>query len=236
MWRGSVVVAQRTDGVAVAGKKHSFPLGGVYHSFGDLSAKTFGEFTNHLTIPDVVSMETNDINAELTRLGVVTKGKNMATKQELLHQAYIKDLPSRIAKEYMQYKNCIYDVLKKSSTGVTFPCTRYKINVPKFENKWTNYKACGKVCKDNNLDPKISMDHCPGTMFISIVNGIVGVPFSPPNWHLCGAMEFIQNKELGAVDHCHSFEMISPTVQFEKVYTQENRQVLIDFLSSKTTI
>ena len=52
----------------------------------------------------MVSMETNDINAELTRLGVVTKGKNKATKQELLHQAYIKDLPSRIAKEYKQYR------------------------------------------------------------------------------------------------------------------------------------
>ena len=110
------------------------------------------------------------------------------------------------------------------------------MNVPNFKNKWTNYKACVKVCKDNNLDPKISMDHCPGTMSISIVNGIVGFPFSPPKWHLCGAMEFIQNKELGAADHRHSIEMISPTVQFEKVYTQENRQVLIDFLSSKTTI
>jgi hypothetical protein len=49
-------------------------------------------------------------------------------------------------------------------------------------------------------------------------------------------MEFIQNKQLGAADHCHSFEMISPTVQFEKVYTQESCQVLIDFLSAKTTI
>ena len=80
------------------------------------------------------------------------------------------------------------------------------------------------------------MDHCPGTMAISIVNGIIGVPFSPPKWHLCGAMEFIQNKELGAANHHHSFEMISPTVQFDKVYTQENHQVLIDFLSAKTTI
>ena len=119
-----VVVAQRTDGVAIAGMKHSFPLGGVCHSFGDLSVETSGEFTNSLMIPDVVSMETNDINAELTRLGVVTKGnKNKATKQELLHQAYIKELPIRIAKAYKQYKNCVYDVLKKSSTGVTFRCT-----------------------------------------------------------------------------------------------------------------
>ena len=80
------------------------------------------------------------------------------------------------------------------------------------------------------------MDHCPGTMSISIVNGIVGVPFFPPKWHLCGAMKFIQNKQLGAADHRCSLEMISPTVQFEKVYTQESRQVLIDFLSAKTTI
>ena len=182
-------------------------------------------------------METNDINAGLTRLGVVTKGnKNKATKQELLRQAYIKELPIRIAKEYKQYKNCVYDVLKKSSTGVTFCCTRYKMNVPNLDNKWTNYKACGKICKDNNLNPKISMDHCPGTMSISIVNGIVGVPLFPPKWHLCGAMKFIQNKQLGAANHRHSLEMISPTVQFEKVYTQESRQVLIDFLSAKTTI
>ena len=40
--KGVIVVAQRTDGVAIAGKKHSFPLGGVCHSFGYLSAKTFG--------------------------------------------------------------------------------------------------------------------------------------------------------------------------------------------------
>ena len=89
--KGAIVIAQRTDGVVIAGKKHSLPLGGVCYSFGDLSAVTFGEFTNHLTIPDVVSMGVNDINAELTRLGVVTKGKNKATKQELLRQAYIKD-------------------------------------------------------------------------------------------------------------------------------------------------
>ncbi len=217
--------------------KHSFPLGSVCHSFGDLSAKTSEEFTNSLTIPDVVSMETNDINAEFTRLGIVTKGyKTKATKQKLLCQAYIKELPIRIAKEYKKYQNCIYDVLKKSSTGVTFRCTRYKMNVPNFGNKWTNYKACGKICKDNNLDPKTSMDHCPGTMTISIVNGIVGFPFFSPKWHLCGAMEFIQNKQLGAADHRHLLEMISPTVQFEKVYTQESPKVLIDFLSANTTI
>ena len=55
------------------------------------------------------------------------------------------------------------------------------MNVPNFDNKWTNYKAYGKICKDNNLDPKTSMDHCPGTMSISIVNGIVGAPFSLPS-------------------------------------------------------
>ena len=82
--KGAIVVAQRTDGVAIAEMKHSSPLGGICHSFYDLSAKTSGEFTNSLTNPDVVSMETNDINSELTRLGVVTKGENKATKQEYL--------------------------------------------------------------------------------------------------------------------------------------------------------
>jgi hypothetical protein len=100
--KGAIVVAQHTDGVAIAGMKHSFPLRGVCHSVVDLSAVTSGQFTNSLMIPDVVSMERNDINAELTRLVVVMKGKNKATKQELICQAYIKDLPTRIAKAYKQ--------------------------------------------------------------------------------------------------------------------------------------
>ncbi len=41
--------------------KHSFPLGGVCHSCGDLFAKTSGEWTNSLTVPDVLSMEMTDI-------------------------------------------------------------------------------------------------------------------------------------------------------------------------------
>jgi hypothetical protein len=59
--KGAIVVAQRTDRVVIAGMKHSFPLGGVCHSFGDLSAKTSGEWTNSLMIPDVLSMEMTDI-------------------------------------------------------------------------------------------------------------------------------------------------------------------------------
>ena len=59
--KGVIVVAQRTDRVAIAGMKHSFPLGGVCHSFGDLSAKTSGEWTNSLTISAVHSMEMTDI-------------------------------------------------------------------------------------------------------------------------------------------------------------------------------
>ena len=54
--KGAIVVAQCMDGVAIAGMKHSFPLRGVCHSFGDLSAETSGEFINFLTIPDVVSI------------------------------------------------------------------------------------------------------------------------------------------------------------------------------------
>jgi hypothetical protein len=59
--KGAIVVAQRTDRVAIAGMKHSFPLGGVCQSFGDLSAKTSGESTNSLTILDVLSMALTDI-------------------------------------------------------------------------------------------------------------------------------------------------------------------------------
>jgi hypothetical protein len=195
--------------VAVAGMKHSFPPVGVCHSLGDLSVETSGEWTNSSKIPDVLSMEIKDISAELARLGVVVKGiKTKANKQEILCQAYINKLPNRIAKEYKQYKNCVYDVLKKSPNGVTLCCTRYKMNVPNFDNKWTNYKACTKICKDNNLDPKISIKHCPGTMSISIVIGIVGVPLSPPRWHLCGAMQFIQNKQLGLPDRHHSLGLL----------------------------
>ena len=80
------------------------------------------------------------------------------------------------------------------------------------------------------------MDHCPGTMSISIVNGIVGVPYFPPKFHLCSAMQFIQNKELGSPDHWHSLEMITPTVAFEKVFTSKSRQVMINFLDTKSTI
>jgi hypothetical protein len=169
------------DGVAVAEMKHSFPPGGICHSFGDLSAKTSGEWPNSFKLPDVLSMETKDISAELAQLGVVARGvKIKANKQETLWQAYINKLPNMIAKAFKQYKNCIYDVLKRFPKGVTFCCSRYKMNVPNFNDKWMNYKDCGKICKDNNVDPKISINHCPGTMSISIVNGFVGVPFPPP--------------------------------------------------------
>jgi hypothetical protein len=182
----------------------------------------------------VLSMEIKDISAELAQLGVVARGiKTKANKQEILRQAYINELPNRIAKAYKQYKNCVYDVLKQPPKGVT-----YKMNVPNFDDKWTNYKACRKICKDNNLDPKISINHCPGpgTMSILIVNGIAGVPSPPSKWHLCGVMQFIQNKQLGAPDHRHLLEMIAHTVAFEKVLTQESRQKLINFLDAKSTI
>ena len=83
--------------------KHSFPPGGVCHSFGNLFAKTSGEWTNSLRIPDVLCMETKDISAELTQPGVVMKEiKTKAKKQEILRQAYINKLPNKIAKEYKQ--------------------------------------------------------------------------------------------------------------------------------------
>jgi hypothetical protein len=101
--KGAIVVAQCMDGMAVAVMKHSFPLGGVCHSFGDLSVKTSGEWTKSLKIPDVFSMETKDISAELTQPGVVMKEiKTKAKKQEILRQAYINKLPNKIAKEYKQ--------------------------------------------------------------------------------------------------------------------------------------
>jgi hypothetical protein len=37
-------------------------------------------------------------------------------------------------------------------------------------------------------------------------------------------MQFIQNKQLGAPDHCHLLEMISPMVAFEKVIYPEEWQ------------
>ena len=121
---GAIVVAQCTDGVAVAGMKHSFPLRGVCHSIRDLPTKTSGEWTNSLKIPSVLSMETKDINAEFARLNVVVKGiKTKANKQEILHQANINKLPNKIAKEYKKYKNCVYDLLKLSPNGVTLCCT-----------------------------------------------------------------------------------------------------------------
>jgi hypothetical protein len=121
---GAIVVAQCTDGVAVAGMKHSFPLNGVCHSICDLPTKTSGEWTNSLKIHSVLSMETKDINAEFARLNVVVKGiKTKANKQEILRQANINKLPNKIAKEYKKYKNCVYDLLKLSPNGVTLCCT-----------------------------------------------------------------------------------------------------------------
>jgi hypothetical protein len=119
-------------------------------------------------------METKDINAELAHLNVVVKGiKTKANKQEILRQqAYINELPNKITKGYKLYKGCVYNLLKKSSNCVTFCCTCYMMNLFNINNKWTNYKACAKICKDNNLDPKTSMDHCLGTMSISIVTDI----------------------------------------------------------------
>ena len=190
---GAIVVAQCMDGVACAGMKHSFPLEGVCHSIGDLSTKTSGEWTYSFKIPDVLAMDTKAINAELKHRNVVVKGnKTKTNKQEILRQAYINKLPNKITAFYKQYKGHVYDLLKKTLNGVTFCCTRYKIKLPNYDNKWTTHKACVKVYNNNT--------HCPGTMSISIVNGIVGVPYFPPKFHLCGAMQSIHNKELGSSD------------------------------------
>ena len=41
--KGAIFVAQRTGGVAGAGRLHSFPPGGFCHCISDLSTKTYGE-------------------------------------------------------------------------------------------------------------------------------------------------------------------------------------------------
>ena len=63
-----------------------------------------------------------------------------------------------------------------------------------------------------------------------ITNGTVGFPYFHPPFHLCGNVSSIPMLQLGQQDLRPTFQMISPTVLFEDVFSTENRQAIIDIL------
>ena len=83
------------------------------------------------------------------------------------------------------------------------------------------------------LDMKSDCKSCPGKMILVITNGTVGFPYFPPPFHLCGNVSSIPMLEFGKPDLCPTFQMISPTVLFEDVFSTEKRQAVIDILHNK---
>ncbi len=71
---------------------------------------------------------------------------------------------------------------------------------------------------------------CPGKMIVVITNCTVGFPYFPPPFHLCGNVSSILMLQLGQPDLRPTFQMISPTVLFDYVFSTENRQAIIDML------
>ena len=196
--------------------------------------------TNHdfFSYPNVMLMTIAKLKSELNRLQVCivgNPGKNIL--QAKLLTAYQVELLEKVAKFYRSYHNCYYRVLHKSKnkSSVTFSCTRYQVTAPGVvSHPWTDYKSCKKIIDlQPTLDMKSDCKSCPGKMIVVITNGTVGFPYFPPPFHLCGNVSSIPMLEFGKPDLRPTFQMISPTVLFEDVFSTEKRQAVIDILHNK---
>jgi hypothetical protein len=102
------VVEHSTGVVDVAGSQHSFPLGGVCRSSGDLSLGNSNETPPSLQVPNVQAMTVQEIKEELQCLNVSTNLK----KARKIYKIFSGTLtsrrsPKRTIKQYHKYQDCV---------------------------------------------------------------------------------------------------------------------------------
>ena len=204
-------------------------------SSGDAVAVAINNQLQHtppLQVPDFLSLSKKELTAQLLAYNVCARQDK--TKDALaneLRQHYItKILPGLVKNHdgYLNYKGVNYRYYFQNKNGFIFKCTRYR-----HPNKtWTNRYAVKTAYSKMEIEPKF--DNCPGTLFVQLTGaGTLSSPQLPPPFHECGCLNSIQTMDLGYQDTRPALEMISPSITFVDVLTEEKRQAVKKALSSR---
>lgn len=220
---------------------------GIYHinmakqsntkvSSGDEVAVAINNQLQHtptLQVPDFLSLSKKELIAQLQAYNVhARKDKTKDALANQLRQHYItKILPGLVKNHdgYLNYNGGNYRFYYQKKNGFIFKCSRYRHP----DKTWTSRYAVTKAYSEMASEP--TFDNCPGTLFVQLTGaGTLSSPQLPPPFHQCGCLNSIQTMDLGYQDTRPALEMISPSITFVDVLTEEKRQAVRESLSSRS--
>ena len=205
--------------------------------YSGLNDINMAEPSSTLQVPDFMSLPKTAIIEKLQAYNVdVRQGKTKEALADQLRLHYITNiLPVLVQSHvgYLHYNGGMYSFYSKRTCRFpyrfSFMCSRYRHP----DKTWTSRYAVTRAYE--GLDSEASYVRCQGTLLVELsATGIFSPPQFPLPYHECGCLKTIKTVDLGIQDTRPALEVISPSIAFVDVLTEQNRQAVRKSLSDSS--